>query len=141
LPNDPQPDLIPSSSGAFYNWFGHGWYRWDFGTEPVRADVPEGVRTRPLGFEDGVVFLQQQTARCRFRLLARSPGAPSVVASDPTTAAAVLRPDPRDCVQLASIALIGRQVVTGWTLVPRETEQGHSDADLTGLVLASRPLP
>jgi hypothetical protein len=138
LPNDPQPDLIPSSTGAFYNWFGHGWYRWDFGRQPVPVDIPERVGT-PRGFEDGVVVVQHQTAKCRFQLLARSPEGPTVVASDLTTVAGVPRPPPEDCIQLASIASTDRQVVTGWTVIPRETEQGHSDEELTGVVLASRP--
>jgi hypothetical protein len=137
LPNDPQPDLIPSSSGAFYNWFGHGWYRWDFGSDPVPVDISENVGT-PRGFEDGVVFVQHQTARCQFQLLTRSPGGRTVVESDPATVAAP-RPQPGDCLQLASIVSTDRQVITGWTLIPRETEQGHSEEELSGLVLASRP--
>jgi hypothetical protein len=139
LPNDPQPDLIPSSSGAFYNWFGHGWYRWDFGTRPLPIDIAESSGVRPLGFEDGVVFLQRQTARCRYRLLARAlKGGGDLVESDPATAADP-PPEPEECIQLASVALTARQAVTSWTLVPRETEQSHSDEELRGLVLATGP--
>ena len=36
--HDPQPDLVPSSSGALYYVLFRGWYRWDFG-----ADGPQPV--------------------------------------------------------------------------------------------------
>ena len=48
VPNDPQPDLAPSSVGALYYAFGRGWYRWDFGRPDTRLTRFLGARQTPV---------------------------------------------------------------------------------------------
>lgn len=56
--NDPQPDLVPSSAGALYQAFGHGWYRWDFGqARPRRASFPANSAAQLLSYEHGRWFI------------------------------------------------------------------------------------
>src|SRR5262249_12962603 len=58
VPDDPQPDLVPSSAGALYYAVGRGWYRWDFGeARPHGTGFAANPPATLLGYERGIWFL------------------------------------------------------------------------------------
>ena len=135
IPDDPQPDLAPSSAGALYYAFGRGWYRWDFGSSHARLTRFRGPQqTGVLGYESGYWFVRVVDG-CRASLrLIRADGGSSVIVS----AARVLplaRLSGTDCASLLGLSLSGVRVMTGWALRPES-----ADADETALgVVLSQP--
>jgi hypothetical protein len=140
IANDPQPDLVPSSAGAVYYALERGWYRWDFGqAKPVPAPFPGPKAPTVLRFEDGTWFTIGQRG-CKQQLIAQlADGTQKVIVSpDGLPPDAKVRAD--SCVQLSELVWTGTQPVSSWVVIPHESEEGHEDAGLVGVVVASARL-
>ena len=140
LPNDPQPDLVPSSSGAVFYWLLHGWYRWDFGSaRPQRIVTPGNSRSTPLVSEDGRLFQLIQTGGCRSRIVVRRGRHRTTVIAAPSRLHNLTqRQHGVLCASLNGLSWTGDQVLSAWTLLPRSSEHADTDEGLIGLVFASK---
>jgi hypothetical protein len=138
VPNDPQPDLVPSSSGAFYFAYGRGWMRWDFGQKhPRRARIVGTGRPEVLALDRGRLLLFTGD-RCRAKLVVRSPaGAPHVFAS-PVSSPLATHAFGRLCASLTGVVLEKSHLTTAWALIPDASIQAHSDVGLVGLVVREK---
>jgi hypothetical protein len=137
IADDPQPDLVPSSSGALYYALGRGWYRWDFGAS----------RPRPVAFADDPVksLIRHENGRwywlsrqgCDYGLESTSdaggirvtlvvPGRLERLAPGPVPA----------CTSLAGFAWTGRQPIASWVIASAASEAAHEDEGLRGLIVA-----
>ena len=139
IADDPQPDLVPSSTGALYYVLSRAWYRWDFGdphARPVR--LVGGPTTRLLRFENGR-FYSLTRLGCSYQVDSRAadgttnrsivtPGGLHSMAGAPTAA----------CKQLASLAWTGKQPLTSWAIAWASSEASHDDEGLRGAVVAGR---
>lgn len=136
IPNDPQPDLVPSSAGALYYVLSKGWYRWDFGgggpelTSFVGAAPPQLVR-----FEAGTWFVLEND-ECNQRLEAREPNGRATAAVPPETLRAAAGVDEHFCLQLAQLVWTGEQYLSAWFLVPLSSVESHHDEELVGVLYA-----
>jgi hypothetical protein len=140
IPNDPQPDVVPSSAGALYYVLGRGWYRWDFGRRRPRPTPYRGAKQFPLlRYEDGRWFVLTQ-AGCEQGLIVRRTGgaATGVATAGLITASAGKRGDL--CVQLTGLVWWRRHPVTAWAVIPAAADENHSDAGLVSLVLRGREI-
>jgi hypothetical protein len=139
IDGDPQPDLVPASTGAVYQALGR-WYRWDFGRARPRR-VLRGLdrETGVLAFEDGRWLLQAQRG-CSSAVIARDGGRSAEVA-EPAAVARGARGGHPMCAQLGAATWTGRQVLTAWGVIPPESIEAHEDHGATGLVAVSEPLP
>ena len=137
IPNDPQPDLAPSSAGALYYRFQQGWFRWDFGSrEPTRLKAAGPAPATLLRLEGERLYrLEQKGCSTTFVSEPGGPSAPPIVPH----AGAHEHPGGETCLQLNAIAPLGRQIVAAWTIVPEESEEEHSDEGVGGVVSASMP--
>ena len=138
IANDPQPDLVPSSTGALYYALARGWYRWDFGERDPRAVRFEGSpTTRLLRYESGRWYWLVRDG-CSYRVDAGRDGGN---ASRPVVAPRLLRTLARAagaCQQLTGLAWTGRQPITAWALAAAASEASHEDEELRGAVVAGR---
>jgi hypothetical protein len=64
----------------------------------------------------------------------------TLTAMSPPTVSALARAKNLDCVTLADLVWTGRQLLTSWFLVPRESEERHENFGLVGVLIASRTL-
>lgn len=135
LHHDPQPNLVPSSAGALYYVLGRGWYRWDFGGQPRRTVFRANPPSPLLGYERGRWLLATRRG-CDFTVTAvdRS-GRHSVIVS-PRRLKRVLPAGPRRCVILQAASWLGRQPLTAWAVIPRNSSEEHSDEGLFGVAFA-----
>ena len=140
IPNDPQPDLVPSSAGALYYVLSRGWYRWDFGVGKPRLTRYTGAAPpQLLGFERGRWFVVRGPG-CAQRLLVLGTDGKALTTMSPPAVSALARAKNVDCVTLADLVWTGRQLLTSWFLVPRESEERHENFGLVGVLIASRTL-
>lgn len=143
VPNDPQPDLVPSSAGALYFVLARGWYRWDFGGGPPRLTRYAGaVPPQLLGFERGRWFVLHGQG-CAQRLVVVGTDGQALTTTSPPVVSALAGAEkgPKaDCVTMADLVWTGRQSLTSWFLVPSESEESHENAGLVGLLIAGRTL-
>jgi hypothetical protein len=135
--NDPQPDLVPSSTGAVYYAFGRGWYRWDFGKRPrgtrFRANPPAPL----LAYEHGRWFLSTRRG-CDFGVVSIGSGGRRHVVVSARRLRSLVPSTSRSCVWLQAFASAGRRPLSAWALVPRESSEEHSDKGLFGVAFAGR---
>jgi hypothetical protein len=123
---DPQPDLIPSASGAFYDAYGRGWMRWDFGRSRPHALHGLPAVGNVLALEPRGLFLLAGS-RCRPRLVVRR------VARAPFVAPAPVKAGTNSiCASFSGFALAGRKLVLAWALAPAVNIAAHSDVGLVG---------
>jgi hypothetical protein len=136
--DDPQPDLVPSSSGALYYALSRGWYRWDFGDGHPRPVRFEGSpTTRLLRYENGHWYWLVRDG-CSYRVEAGGDGGSH---SRPIVGARLLRAlagAAGTCQQLTGLAWTGRQPVAAWALASADSEASHEDEALRGAVVAGR---
>src|SRR5919109_195522 len=134
VPNDPQPDLILSSAGAFYYQFGRGWMRWDFGQARPR---PAGVRDQggepfPIAFDRGRLLLVHHV-RCTSTLLVRDGGRISRRIAPPRST----RYSPTEfgplCRELSSLFWAGQKLLVAWSVVPKLSLDSHTSVGLVGV--------
>jgi hypothetical protein len=136
VPDDPQPDLVPSSAGALYYALGRGWYRWDFGeARPHRTGFAANPPATLLGYEQGIWFLATQNG-CTSTVVAVDRGRRRAITSAQELRA-LDRATSELCVTLAAFNWTGRQVLTGWALSPQVFFDAHSDFELAGVALGS----
>jgi hypothetical protein len=137
IPNDPQPDLVPSSAGALYYAYRRGWYRWDFGKRPrgtrFRANPPAPV----LAYEHGRWFLSTRRG-CDFGVVSVGASGRRDVVVSPRRLRSLVPSTSRSCVWLQAFASAGRRPLSAWALVPRESSEEHSDRGLFGVAIAGR---
>jgi hypothetical protein len=140
ISHDPQPDLVPSSAGAVYYAFGRGWYRWDFAKKPrgtrFRANPPAPL----LGYEHGRWFLSTRRG-CDFGVVALDGAGHHRVVVSAQRLRSLVPSSSRSCVWLQAFGLTGRQPLTAWALVPRQSSEEHSDKGLFGIAFAGSALP
>jgi len=134
IEGDPQPDLVPSASGAVYYALNRGWYRWDFGAkEPRRVGALGTPSLTPVGF-DGRRWLLLQHHGCDDALVEGvRPGATTSVASSARIRAVTGSDRANVCVRFQSATWDRR--ATTWLVIPRAT---HSEG-ATGVVLVGPP--
>jgi hypothetical protein len=137
VPNDQQPDLVPSSAGALYYWLEHGWMRWDFGQsrpEPLagfRATSPS-----PLAEEQGSLLLLSGP-RCGQRVAARLPDGRTLRLPAPRSTPASPTAFGRLCRTLSGFSWTGRRLFLAWSLIPKVSLQGHSEVGVSGMITAA----
>ena len=138
--NDPQPDLVPSSSGALYYAYGRGWMRWDFGQKRPRLARIAGVpRTQVLALDRGRLLLFTGD-RCRAKLVIDRPAGASLVYSSPVSSPLATHAFGPLCASLTGFVLDKSHLTTAWALIPDTSIQAHSDVGLVGLIVR-RKLP
>ena len=132
VPDDPQPDLYPSSTGALYYALGRGWYRWDFGArDPERIRLPASGTLQPVAHDrSGWIFLAHPG--CDGELVA----GPAVGRTVPVVTAAQVRAaagvGPSICVNSVGVTAGPRGLVSTWQLAPRDT---HSAEGATSVIV------
>jgi hypothetical protein len=140
VPNDPQPDLVPSSAGALYYVLSRGWYRWDFGERQPRLTRYTGAAPpQVLGFERDRWFVLRGGA-CAQRLLVLGTDGRTLTTTSPPAVSALAGAAKGDCVTLADLVWTGRQSLTSWFVVPPESEEHHENAGLVGVLVGGRTL-
>jgi hypothetical protein len=139
IPDDPQPDLAPSSAGALYYAFGRGWYRWDFGSSrQVRTAFGDRVRQPGvLRYERGHwLVLARNGNGCQAGLRASLPGAQTVDLETAPRLLSLLGIRQRMCVNSLGVAWTGSQAVSAWVAQPRAAVDDHDESGLAGLAVA-----
>jgi len=135
--NDPQPDLAPSSAGAFYFWLQRGWMRWDFGQRQPQPAKLERQNSWVVGYERGRLLLRSGT-QCRPRLLVAVPGKRTQVVAAPDSTPS----SPKDfgplCRLMTAFAWHGRRLVVAWAIIPKISLNAHTDAGLVGVVVETK---
>jgi hypothetical protein len=137
VPNDQQPDLVPSSAGALYYWLEHGWMRWDFG-QPRPVPVP-GFHTTspsPLAEEQGSLLLLAGP-HCGQRLAVRLPDASTLHLPAPRSTPASPTEFGRLCRTVNGFSWRGRQLFVAWSFIPTISLQGHSEVGVSGMITAA----
>jgi hypothetical protein len=134
VPNDPQPELAPSSSGALYFWLRHGWMRWDFGARRPRP-ARSGARGSWIVAEEQGRLLLRSGSQCRPRLIVRRRGAPDRPIAVPSSTPVSPRDFGRLCRLMTGFTWHGRRVLTSWAVIPRISLDAHTDAGLAGVVI------
>jgi copper transport protein len=120
IERDPQPDLVPSASGALYYALDRGWYRWDFGeAQPRRAVGSTTQSLRPIAY-DGRRWFLVRTRGCDDSVQSTRSGNVAMIAS-PAHARAVAHVGADVCVRFQNLTWAGRRSVTTWIVVPRAT--------------------
>jgi hypothetical protein len=139
LPGDPQPDLAPSSAGALYYYFGHGWYRWDFKhSRPALTRFKGYDQVNIAGLERENWYLVSGT-NCRrsLRLIDASGRATTILSARRAARLAAARKG--DCAQLTGVQISKARVLTAWTFQPTYAINAHTDFGLVGAIERTRP--
>jgi len=135
--HDPQPDLVPSSSGALYYVLSRGWYRWDFGAAHPRPVAFANSPLKQLIRHEGSRWYWLVRHGCSVRLES-TPGGNAAALAVPRRLAR-LRPDyGPSCTQLGALAWAGTHAVASWAIAARAAESAHSDAGLRGAIVSAR---
>jgi hypothetical protein len=137
IANDPQPDLVRSSSGALFYRLRHGWMEWNFDED--RPHVTSVRETRPwLLAAQGGHRLVLTGGACNPQVgLIRAGGriavfpAPDSTPASPTQFGAL-------CRQLTGIAWTGNRLLLAWSFAPKISLESHSEAGLSGMITAAR---
>jgi hypothetical protein len=131
--NDPQPEVAPSSAGAFYFWLGRGWMRWDFGRRRPRWTGVDGLRSWVVAYEHGRTLLRTGS-QCMPRLVVRLPNGSTRAVPVPAAAPG----SPKDfgplCHLMTGFDWRGRRLVVAWAVIPRVSLAAHTDVGLAGVV-------
>jgi Lipoprotein LpqB beta-propeller domain len=142
VPDDPQPDLAPSSEGALFNDFSRGWFRWDF-----RSDAPRHLTLGKAFGQDGVQLLEgnelllMSSHGCGSKLSSRTGSGPVVPVTSPARLIRLGRERGHGiCVESLGVSWSGGQPLSSWALEPDAAAQAHSDEGLGGLAVAGTAL-
>jgi hypothetical protein len=132
--NDPQPNLVPSYTGAYFSEFGRGWRRWDFGSSrPQAAAGPLPPHGQVLAVERAGL-LSRVGSSCHPRLVLTSGGRTQVFVPPRVTDTST-----EICALVSGFALDGDRLVVGWGLIPKVSLDTHSEVGDLG-ILAVHPL-
>jgi hypothetical protein len=136
---DPQPDLRPSSTGAFYYYVQHGWYRWDFSdARPVKVSLRGGPSQDVAAVIGGRVFVISG-ARCRQTLTVRMPSGAERSLGGPPAPKVVPTYGGSICRQLTAVGSSAGRILAAWSYLPEADLEAHNETDLVGLVTVERP--
>jgi hypothetical protein len=136
LANDPQPDLVPSSTGALVYALHRGWRRWDFAqANPTRVAVDEARRDQPLLSERGRWFVLRHDG-CDDVVVEVRPRRTTVVGS-PAAVRALSGAGKEFCAKFISLTWSEGRAVTTWSVTPAAA---HSHAEATGVMLFDPPI-
>jgi hypothetical protein len=137
IPNDPQPDLVRSASGALFYRFQRGWREWSFDEEQPRVMQVRGARPWLLEEQGGKrLVLAGGACNMRARLL-HAGGRMAALPAPDSTPASTTRIGAL-CRRLTGVAWNGNRVLFAWSFVPKISLEGHSDAGLSGMITAAR---
>jgi hypothetical protein len=138
--HDPQPNLVPSSSGALYYILSRGWYRWDFGSA---RPLPVSFANRPLKQlirHEGSRWYWLVRHGCSVRLESTRGGKATALA--PPRRIVRLGPDyGPTCTDLGALAWAGTHAIAAWAIAAEAAEQTHEDIGLHGAVVSARLNP
>ena len=134
LPNDPQPDLAPSSAGAFYYWFQHGWIRWDFQGKRHPVTTIRGAGSWVVSYERGRLLLLVGS-RCRPRLVVQAPDGRRIPLPAPLSTPASPKDFGRLCRLMTDFSWLGGQLLVAWSILPDVSLRSHTDVGLVSVVM------
>jgi hypothetical protein len=139
VPGDPQPDLVPSSAGALYYRFNHGWYRWNFGEERPHATSYMGATPASLlRFDEGHFFLLITHQGCKSAITAQKPDGRSMVLQRSRRIFRLSQSQKHECAYVTDLTWTGHQAIAAWTIASAKAESSHEDAGLVGVIVAGR---
>jgi hypothetical protein len=138
--HDPQPDLVPSSSGALYYVLFRGWYRWDFGAAGPQPVSFANDPSKQLILHDGSRWYWLIRHDCSVRIES-SRGANGRALNVPKRLASLGRHAGRTCTELGALVLAGTHAIASWAIASEAAEEDHSDAGLRGVVVSARVSP
>jgi hypothetical protein len=138
--NDPQPDLVTSSSGALYYVLSRGWYRWDFGSASPRPVAFANSPLKQLILHEGSHWYWLVRHGCSVRL-ASTPGGNAAALAVPRRLARLGKGLGPSCTQLGGLAWAGTHAIASWAIASNAAEAEHSDAGLRGVVVSARVPP
>jgi copper transport protein len=131
IERDPQPDLVPSATGAAYYALGRGWYRWDFGAkQPRRVGALAAPSLTAVAF-DGRRWLLLHHRGCDDALVGAVPAGRTTSVASPAHVRAVAGVRTDVCVRFQGVTWAVDRPVTTWIVVPRST---HSEG-ATGVIV------
>ena len=141
VPHDPQPDIAPASSGAFFYELGRGWKRWDFSSAQPTATPLRSVKPWLLEFDHGAMLLETGPT-CSPQLIVRRPGARDIVTKPPADVPRAARTGPTGtpCRLMTTYDWNARRLLVAWTLTTEETIATHAERAPVAVVTAT-PLP
>jgi hypothetical protein len=135
--HDPQPDLVPSSSGALYFALFRGWYRWDFGSARPRPVSFANDPSKQLILHEGSHWYWLVRHDCSVRIESNRGG--NGAALNVPVRLASLGPDAgRTCTELCALVFAGPHAIAAWAIASEAAEDDHSDAGLRGVVVSAR---
>jgi hypothetical protein len=126
VPNDPQPDLARSSSGALFYWLGHGWMQWDFGQAQPESTWPHGIRPWVLSRE-GPRTLVIGGATCAAGVAVRASGGKTIPIPPPGPNPVTTNRFGKLCRQVAGYSWSGNRLLLAWSLTPQVSVEAHED--------------
>jgi hypothetical protein len=138
--HDPQPDLVPSSSGALYYVLFRGWYRWDFGAAGPQPVSFANDPSKQLILHEGSRWYWLIRHDCSVRIES-SRGANGRALNVPKRLASLGRHAGRTCTELGALVLAGTHAIASWAIASEAAEEDHSDAGLRGVVVSARVSP
>jgi hypothetical protein len=135
LPGDAQPDLAPSSAGALYYHYAHGWYRWDFGRRRPALTRYRSSRPAVLAFERDSWYLKVGPS-CRPNVIRVDPGGRAHPVVSGTHVKRAVHVPASDCATLSDIKVAASHVLSLWALMPVFAIGAHVDFDLVGAAVS-----
>ena len=134
---DPQPNLVPSSSGALYYVLSRGWYRWDFGVARPRPVVFANRPLKELIWHEGSRWYWVVRHGCSVHLESTRGGNAAALA----VPRRVVRLGPNygpTCTQLSALAWAGSHMLASWAIPSEAAEASHNDVGLHGAIISAR---
>jgi hypothetical protein len=134
---DPQPDLVPSASGALYFQLGRGWVEWNFDEARPRRTSLRGARPWLLAAEGHRQLILTGPA-CGTKVGVRFPdGRTAHLPSPGSSPASPTRFGPL-CRQLMGYAWTGNRLLLAWSIAPKISVDAHQDVGISGMITAAR---
>ena len=135
IEHDPQPDLVPSATGAVYYALNHGWYRWNFGAKrPLRIPELAQPSLYPIAYDGRKWFLLRHRG-CDDSVVERSGSGGTATVASPARALSIAGVRTKVCVRFANLTWAEKHPVTTWIVLPRAT---HPEG-ATGVVVLGGP--
>jgi hypothetical protein len=136
IADDPQPDLVPSSSGALYYALSRGWYRWDFGDSRPRAVTFADDPVKSLiRHEDGRWYWLSRQG-CDYRVESGGGAGGRVTFVMPGRLERLAPGAAPACTHLGGFGWTGRQAIMSWVIAWAASVGAHEDEGLRGAVVA-----